>query len=70
MRENGVLIIASLWAALWLVQLLREPLARYGAAWTLRPRMASLLRGVGYVLALVLIIVFDREAQSFVYFQF
>jgi hypothetical protein len=70
MRENGVLIIASLWAAMLLVQLLRAPLARYAAAWTLRPRTASLLRGAGYAFALVLIIVFDREAQSFVYFQF
>ena len=70
LRENGVLIIAGASCALLLAQLLREPIARYAAVWAARPRTAAMLRGVGYALALVLIIVFDREAQSFVYFQF
>jgi alginate O-acetyltransferase complex protein AlgI len=70
MRENGVLIIASAWAGLWLAQLLRGPLARSSSLWAERAYFGSVLRGVGYALALVLIVVFDREAQSFVYFQF
>jgi len=71
MRENDVLLVALVLAALVGVQLGRALVARRGAflgarlAWL--PRVAA---PVSYALACVLVIAFDREARAFVYFQF
>lgn len=70
LRENGVLIIALLFASLLLVQALRPQVARLIARLDDRPRLARPVRGVIYAIVILAVVVFDKEAKTFVYFQF
>jgi hypothetical protein len=70
MRENGVLIVASFCAGLILFQVLRprvrrvvERLAGYASGY-------RTLKAVFYASLVLSIVVFERDVQAFVYFQF
>ena len=68
MRENDVLIVAAIFLGTVAVYVARS---RNLFTWLLGPSpVAVSLRAVIYVLMMAAVIVFDREAQAFVYFQF
>ena len=70
LRENGVIIIALLYLSLLVAQGTRSWAGRIKAAIAGRPTLASALSGLCYALAIALVVVFDQEAKTFVYFQF
>jgi alginate O-acetyltransferase complex protein AlgI len=70
LRENDVLIAAILYAGLLLAQVVAPRLPRLREALAARPALRTGLTSAGYSLAIVAIVVFDREATAFVYFQF
>jgi alginate O-acetyltransferase complex protein AlgI len=70
LKENDVLIVAAFWiglvAAPWAYGILRradDALARL-------PRLRSIAAGAWFTFAIVAVVIFDREARAFVYFQF
>jgi D-alanyl-lipoteichoic acid acyltransferase DltB (MBOAT superfamily) len=68
-RENGILIIASILLSLIIMQLARKWVERFVNSENLHPfHVAS--RAVLYSLLIVAIIVFDKSSKAFVYFQF
>ena len=68
-RENSVLIVGCIFVGLWLCQVLRDPVLRF-AATPFGARVWSIAKPVLYTIAIIASIVFDQEAQVFVYFQF
>jgi alginate O-acetyltransferase complex protein AlgI len=71
LRENGLLVIAAIWVGLLAWQALstqgRPGQVTRGDGW--KSAIAA-LRGSGYALMVALVITFDTEATTFVYFQF
>jgi len=69
LRENSVLWVACIFFALLAAQALRRPLLSLGNS-TLPRWPIFILRPVLYTAMVAVIIIADREAQAFVYFQF
>lgn len=70
LRENDVLIVLVGLLGLLVVQVLRGRLRSFDARLAERPTLARFTRALVLVVALTLAIVLERDAQSFVYFQF
>ncbi|RPI85958.1 MAG: MBOAT family protein [Planctomycetaceae bacterium] len=69
-RENSILLVAAVLAGMVLAQIGRDQWVRFAerSLWGIQPW--SIARPVVYALAILLVIVCDRESQTFVYFQF
>lgn len=69
-RENAVLVVATVFVGTVLVQFAARQWSRVLAPLEADGRYAVAVRSAVYALLVVTIIVFDREAKAFVYFQF
>jgi alginate O-acetyltransferase complex protein AlgI len=71
LRENAVLIVAVSLAGLLGLQFVQRPLQRVLAAMREGDGYAfAVVRGAFYAILIVLVIILDKEAKAFVYFQF
>jgi alginate O-acetyltransferase complex protein AlgI len=70
LRENDVLIVAIFYAGLLIAPSVRSVIARADRALAERPVVRSMIAAAWFTLAILGIVVFDREARAFVYFQF
>lgn len=70
LRENAILFVACVFAALMCAQALRGTLSRMRSGSASFDLMVRAFRPVAYALMIVAAIVFDQEARTFVYFQF
>lgn len=68
-RENGILIIATILLSLMIMQLMRERIERFINSENQHPvHVAS--RALLYLLLVIAIIIYDKSSKAFVYFQF
>jgi hypothetical protein len=71
LRENAVLIVAACFAGLLALQLVQQPLRRFLVALRAGDSYAfAVARGAFYAILIVLVVILDKEAKAFVYFQF
>jgi len=70
MRENGVLVVASFCAGLLLFQVLRPRLQRVAERIAGYASGYRMMKAVFYAGLILSIVVFERDVQAFVYFQF
>jgi alginate O-acetyltransferase complex protein AlgI len=70
LRENAILIVAAILLSMWAGAAAQRAWAGLGARWAAAPWLLGRLKPVAYALMIVAVIIFDREAQAFVYFQF
>ena len=70
LRENDVLVVAVFLAGLFAAELALPAWKRAVRAFPAASRFGSPLRAALVVLAILAVVVFDRQSQAFVYFQF
>jgi alginate O-acetyltransferase complex protein AlgI len=70
LRENDVLIVAIFYAGLLIAPWVRSMIDRADRALAARPVVRSMVTAAWFTLATIGIVIFDREARAFVYFQF
>jgi|SRR5579884_558302 len=69
-RENGVLLVGAVFIAMMAAYSMHKTWTRWTQQSALGLRAWEFLRPIVYALAILCVIVFDREAKTFVYFQF
>jgi len=70
LRESALLFIAIVFSALMAAQVLHVAWPALGLRLGSDARWAVALRGTVYAMMILSVVIFDREAQTFVYFQF
>jgi alginate O-acetyltransferase complex protein AlgI len=70
LRENGVLIVASFWVGLLLLQILSRPVRQVAERLAAYAAGYRAMKAVFYTGLVLSIVVFERDVQAFVYFQF
>ncbi len=70
LRENDVLIVAIFYVGLLLAPWMRSIMHQADQALSARPRVRSLVAAAWFTLVITAVVIFDREARAFVYFQF
>ena len=70
LRENQLLVVALLLCGVFLAQVERKRIDRTAAALAGPGALSRVARAAIYVAAIVAVVVFDSESQTFVYFQF
>jgi alginate O-acetyltransferase complex protein AlgI len=70
LRENNVLLVAVIFGGLVLAQWMRGSVVRMWRPVSAPDLARNLTRAFCYTVIILAVIVFDREAQPFVYFQF
>ena len=69
-RENDVLIVAIFYAGLLVAPAAKSVIGRTSRALVPWPRLRSIATAAWFTFAISAVVIFDREARAFVYFQF
>ncbi|OGC94451.1 MAG: hypothetical protein A2W25_08765 [candidate division Zixibacteria bacterium RBG_16_53_22] len=70
LRENAILVVLAMFLGLVTIQAGREMLPQWNGLLARLDPVKRILKPVAYVLLILAVIIFDKSAKAFVYFQF
>ncbi len=70
LRENSVLTVAAILFAMYAAALWGHFAAKIGSKWLESAWIAGPAKSLAYTFMIVAVVIFDKEAKAFVYFQF